>query len=149
MTTTAGAARLGENAVGLAPWQSLNVQAPPGRRLRITATPARHGPVGIEPISGDVTGFVLTPEEGRAPAAYVSGNTVWYEGVAEVARRFDVRAAVLFTGSAEPRQHWPGQLDKRHPGRIGRRLVGAIVTCRTNVQIESVLRPAIGGISVA
>jgi L-ascorbate metabolism protein UlaG (beta-lactamase superfamily) len=33
-------------------------------------------------------------------AVYVSGDTVWYEGVAEVARRFAVRTAVLFLGAA-------------------------------------------------
>jgi L-ascorbate metabolism protein UlaG (beta-lactamase superfamily) len=31
---------------------------------------------------------------------YISGDTVWYEGVAEVAQRFEVRAAVLFMGAA-------------------------------------------------
>ena len=31
-----------------------------GQVIRITATPARHGPAGIEPLSGDVIGFVLS-----------------------------------------------------------------------------------------
>ena len=30
-----------------------------GRAVVVTATPARHGPAGIEPLSGDVIGFVL------------------------------------------------------------------------------------------
>jgi L-ascorbate metabolism protein UlaG (beta-lactamase superfamily) len=76
---------------------------PRGGRLHVTATPARHGPDGIEPISGDVIGFVLTPGKPDGPSVYVSGDTVWYDGVAEVARRFDIRIAILFTGSAEPR----------------------------------------------
>src|SRR5262249_12644843 len=59
--------------------------------------------VGIEPISGDVIGFVLSADRDGAPALYISGDTVWYEGVAEVAERFDVRIAILFTGSAETR----------------------------------------------
>ena len=101
LTTTAGAARLGAQAEGLAPWQSAGLPMAGGRTLRVTATPARHGPVGIEPLSGDVIGFVLTIGDG--PAIYVSGDTVWYEGVAEVARRFNVKAAILFTGSAQPR----------------------------------------------
>jgi L-ascorbate metabolism protein UlaG (beta-lactamase superfamily) len=100
-TTPAGAGRVGGKTEGLAPWQHATVRAPSGAALRITATPARHGPVGIEPLSGDVTGFALTFGEG--PAVYVSGDTVWYEGVAEVARRFKVAVAILFTGSAEPR----------------------------------------------
>ncbi len=67
----------------------------------MAATPARHGPVGIEPISGDVIGFVL--QIGAGPAIYISGDTVWYEQIAEIGRRFEVRLAILFTGSAEPR----------------------------------------------
>jgi hypothetical protein len=31
---------------------------------------------------------------------YLSGDTVWYEGVAEVAARFPVSVAVLFLGAA-------------------------------------------------
>jgi L-ascorbate metabolism protein UlaG (beta-lactamase superfamily) len=103
VTTSAGARRLGGNALGLDPWQSADIALPSGRRLRVTATPARHGPIGIEPISGDVVGFVLTLGDDRGPAVYLSGDTVWYEGVAEVARRFVVAIAILFTGSAQPR----------------------------------------------
>ena len=101
ITTETGAARLGKGTVGLQPWASTEVPLPDGRFLQVIATPARHGPVGIEPISGDVIGFVLRIESG--PAIYVSGDTVWYEQVAEVGRRYDVRLAVLFTGCAEPR----------------------------------------------
>lgn len=101
LTTVAGAARLGGAAEGLGPWESTQLPLANGHSLRVTATPARHGPVGIEPISGDVTGFVLTIGDG--PAIYISGDTVWYEGVAEVAQRFAVKLAILFTGSAQPR----------------------------------------------
>ena len=103
LTAPAGADRLGGNARGLAPWQSAEVNTPSGGKLHVTATPARHGPVGFEPMSGDVIGFVLTFDDERGPAVYISGDSVWYEGVAEVARRFDVRAAILFTGAAQPR----------------------------------------------
>ena len=76
------------NAEGLAPWAATELTGKDGRSLTITATPARHGPAGIEPMAGDVIGFVLTSkDDGRAPV-YISGDTVWYDGVAEVARRF-------------------------------------------------------------
>jgi L-ascorbate metabolism protein UlaG (beta-lactamase superfamily) len=101
LTTPASAARLGRAAEGLAPWRSVTIGAPGSGPVTVTATPARHGPHGFEPISGDVTGFVLALGDGRG--IYVSGDTVWFEGVAEVARRFDIRVAVLFTGSAKPR----------------------------------------------
>jgi hypothetical protein len=32
---------------------------------------------------------------------YVTGDTVWYEGVAEVARRYQPRLVILFAGSAK------------------------------------------------
>jgi L-ascorbate metabolism protein UlaG (beta-lactamase superfamily) len=100
LTTEIGASRLGGNAQGLAPWQSVELEKD-GKRLRVTATPARHGPAGIEPLAGDVVGFVLETD-GVAPI-YVTGDTVWYDGVAEVARRFKAGIVVLFAGSAQTR----------------------------------------------
>ena len=100
-TTPAGAPKLGANAAGIATWASTTVPLSDGRALTITSTPARHGPHGFEPISGDVTGFVLQAD--GSPAIYVSGDTVWYSGLAEIPQRFPVGLAVLFTGAAQPR----------------------------------------------
>jgi len=100
LTTELGASRLGGNAQGLKPWRSVELTKD-GKRLRVTATPARHGPAGIEPFSGDVVGFVLEAD-GAAPI-YVTGDTVWYEGVAEVSRRFKAGIVLLFAGSAQTR----------------------------------------------
>jgi L-ascorbate metabolism protein UlaG (beta-lactamase superfamily) len=47
-----------------------------------------------------VIGFTIAFADAPRRAIYVSGDTVWYDGVAEVARRFDVRAAFLFMGAA-------------------------------------------------
>jgi len=101
-TTGAGAARLRGGATGLAPWETVSLEGRDGARLFVTATPARHGPPGIEPISGDVVGFALGLEQ-AGDAIYVSGDTVWYEGVAEVARRFRPRLVIVFAGAAKPR----------------------------------------------
>jgi L-ascorbate metabolism protein UlaG (beta-lactamase superfamily) len=101
-TTRAGAGRLGGGAIGLAPFETRRLVAPGKDDLLITGAPARHGPVGIEPISGDVIGFAIGVEQ-PGDAIYVTGDTVWYEGVAEVAQRFSPRLVILFTGSAEPR----------------------------------------------
>lgn len=100
-TTLAGAARLGGNAQGLAPFETRALQTDAGRVL-VTAAPARHGPVGIEPISGDVVGFLLGTDQ-PGDAIYVTGDTVWFAGIAEIAGRFAPRVVVLFTGAAEPR----------------------------------------------
>ncbi len=108
LTTPAGAERLGGHAGGLAPWQSVDLRAPDGRVLRVTGTPARHGPPGGD--RGPVTGFVLAWESSPEQAVYVSGDTVWYEGVAEVARRFPVRLALLNMGAARVREVGPAHL---------------------------------------
>jgi L-ascorbate metabolism protein UlaG (beta-lactamase superfamily) len=97
LTTEAGAARLGGNASGLATWGQREIRSSEGTMLRVTATPARHGPAGGD--RGPVIGFALTRDD--APGTvYVSGDTVWYDGVREVSERFDVRIALLFCGRA-------------------------------------------------
>lgn len=102
LTTVAGAGRLGGHAEGLVPWQSVDLTRD-GRTLRITATPARHGPAGIEPLSGDVIGFVVALQSAEDHAIYITGDTVWYDGVAEVARRFPARIVLPFAGAAQTR----------------------------------------------
>jgi len=102
LTTTVGAKRLGGNAEGLAPWQSVNLSKD-GKSVQVTAAPARHGPAGIEPLAGDVIGFVLTSNDPAVAPVYITGDTVWYDGVAEVARRFKAGIVLLFAGSAQTR----------------------------------------------
>jgi len=104
-TTVVGAERLGGNAVGLAPWQSMDVPTRDGRVLRVTGTPAGHGPEGGD--RGPVTGFVLGLRDEVEGGTYISGDTVWYDGVAEVAQRFQVETAVLFMGAARIREVGP------------------------------------------
>jgi hypothetical protein len=84
--------------------------------LHVTATPARHGPAHME--RGPVTGFVLsladsapTPAPDALPGGvYVSGDTVWYEGVAEICRRFHIHTALLFMGAARVARVGPWNL---------------------------------------
>ncbi len=108
LTTLAGAERLGGKALGLAPWQNLDIPAPDGRTLRVTGTPARHGPAGSE--RGPVTGFVLALTEWTDRAFYFSGDTVWYEGMEEVSRRFPVTVAMLNMGAARVKEVGPAHL---------------------------------------
>jgi L-ascorbate metabolism protein UlaG (beta-lactamase superfamily) len=115
-TTPAAAERLGARATGLAPWESADLPAPGGRVLRITGTPARHGPAHLD--RGPVTGFVLAFTDAPADAVYISGDTVWYEGVAEVARRFAIRTAVLFLGAARVEGVGPWHLTMTAAGAV-------------------------------
>jgi L-ascorbate metabolism protein UlaG (beta-lactamase superfamily) len=103
LTTIAGAKRLGGHAEGLAPWATTVLTGKGGHSLTVTATPARHGPAGIEPLSGDVIGFVVTSNKPGGRPVYVSGDTVWYDGVAEVARRFRAGVVLPFAGAAQTR----------------------------------------------
>lgn len=108
LTTMKGAERLGGNAVGLAPWQTHDVRAEDGRILRIMATPGRHGPADGD--RGPVIGFVLAYADREEESVYVSGDTVWYDGVAEIARRVSPGVAILFGGAARVREVGPAHL---------------------------------------
>jgi L-ascorbate metabolism protein UlaG (beta-lactamase superfamily) len=100
-STPAAAKRLEGNTIGLVPWQTTTFASADGSSaIKITATPARHGPPFIEPITGDVTGFIVAPADKPEDAVYITGDTVWYQGVAEIAKRFPVRSVVLFAGAA-------------------------------------------------
>jgi L-ascorbate metabolism protein UlaG (beta-lactamase superfamily) len=88
-------------------WQSHELAGADGAQLIITATPARHGPPNGD--RGPVIGFVLQ-QPGKSGAVYVSGDTVWFEGVAEVARRFDVSVAILNMGAARVAAAGPSHL---------------------------------------
>ena len=97
-TTTEGATRLGANSQGLQDWQGIDLPTPNRRTLRLVATPARHGPAGLH--RGAVNGFVLFFVDAPDQAIYISGDTVWYEGIPEIAIRYRVRAALLHLGAA-------------------------------------------------
>ena len=103
LTTEAGAKRLGSHVEGLAPWATTELTGKDGRSLTITATPARHGPAGIEPLSGDVIGFVVASNKPGSRPVYISGDTTWFDGVAEVARRFKAGVVLPFAGAAQTR----------------------------------------------
>jgi L-ascorbate metabolism protein UlaG (beta-lactamase superfamily) len=103
LTTTAAASRLGSNAEGLAPWATTRLTKSGRAPLLVTGTPARHGPAGIEPLSGEVTGFLLAASVCNARPLYITGDTVWYEGIADVARRFGASVVMAFAGAARTR----------------------------------------------
>ena len=102
-TTTAAAARLGGNAIGLQAWQTVRLAG----GIHLSATPARHGPEEAD--RGPVVGFVLTGPP-PLPVVYVSGDTVWYDGVLEVGYRFHPRVALLNLGAAHVAAAGPSPL---------------------------------------
>jgi L-ascorbate metabolism protein UlaG (beta-lactamase superfamily) len=68
--------------------------------VRVTATPARHGPEEIKEATGHVNGWMLEWEGQRRSALYISGDTVLYEDMEEIARRYRVGVALLHFGAA-------------------------------------------------
>ncbi|NTU83714.1 MAG: MBL fold metallo-hydrolase [Chloroflexales bacterium] len=99
LTTPPGAQRLRGNAEGLRPWHSVWLEAGP-TRVKVTATPARHGALITRPLAGATIGFVLEWESQRQGALYISGDTIYYHGVDQVAERFRIGVAVLHLGKA-------------------------------------------------
>jgi L-ascorbate metabolism protein UlaG (beta-lactamase superfamily) len=81
-------------------WQSLDVEKGP-TRLRITATPARHGPPLVDFVLPDVMGSVLdvTTADGGASRIYITGDTLVIDELREIPRRFpDIDIALLHLG---------------------------------------------------
>jgi L-ascorbate metabolism protein UlaG (beta-lactamase superfamily) len=62
--------------------------------VRIARTPARHGTGRIAELLAPVSGFVLDD-------LYLTGDTVWYEAVAETIERYRPRVAVANAAGAE------------------------------------------------
>lgn len=103
VTTRSGARRLGGNARGLGDWDTHTLTSAGKPPISVTATPCRHGPPLSHPIVGDVIGFALTWAGQQHGALWISGDTVLYDGVREVARRIDVGTAIVHLGSV----HFP------------------------------------------
>ena len=98
VTTVSGAKRLGGQTRGLEPWATTRLEAPGRPAIEITATPCRHGPPLSRPIVGDVVGFALGWDGQEHGVLWISGDTVLYDGVREVADRLQVDTALLHLG---------------------------------------------------
>ena len=110
LVTPSGAGRLGGNARGVATWETVAVTGASGLTVRVTAMPARHGPEEVVPLSGDVTGWMLEWDGQRRGAVYLSGDTVYYEELEEIARRYTVALAVLNCGAARAQRLGPAPI---------------------------------------
>jgi len=103
LTTKAGADRLKGNSKGLSPGEHQQFQTPNGDEITITATPARHGPAGIEKISGDVIGFHLLVSGNQNFELYITGDTVYYNEIEYLAKSIKPQYVFIFAGAARPR----------------------------------------------
>ena len=103
LSTPAAAQRLGGTVKGMQPWETIRITAPSGDEIAITATPARHGPADVEKLAGDVTGFMIAINGDGESGIYLTGDSVFYQGVAEVAGKFKPKYVIVFAGAAKPR----------------------------------------------
>ena len=101
ITTVSGAKRLGGETRGLENWATTRLEAPDRPTIEVTATPCRHGPPHSYPIVGDVIGFALRWEGQKHGVLWISGDTVLYDGVREVASRLQVGTALLHLGGVQ------------------------------------------------
>jgi L-ascorbate metabolism protein UlaG (beta-lactamase superfamily) len=100
ITTVSGSKRLGGTARGLEPWQTTRLEAPERPSIDVTATPCRHGPPLSHPLIGDVVGFALRWDGQEHGVLWISGDTVLYDGVREVAG-LKINTALLHLGGVQ------------------------------------------------
>ncbi len=101
VTTVSGAKRLSGGARGLEAWGTTRLEAPGRPPIEITATPCRHGPPLTHALTGDVIGFALGWEGQQHGVLWISGDTVLYDGVRQVADRLEVDIAILHLGGVQ------------------------------------------------
>jgi len=99
ITTGAGAKRLGGKTIGLKAWQSITLESD-DTKIKITAAPAQHGTLGSHLVVGETTGFILEWAGQKHGALYISGDTVWFNGLSEIGQRFKIGTAILHIGGA-------------------------------------------------
>ena len=100
LTTPESAAALGGNAEGLTTWATVELTSSEGEKVRVTAMPAVHGTTEeLRRATGETTGFLLEwPGQQNGPL-YISGDTVWHDGIEEIGKRFKVGTAILHMGA--------------------------------------------------
>lgn len=109
LTTPEGEERLGGTAQGLAPFESTELERPDGGTVTVTAVPARHGPEGVEPVLGQVTGFWLAAED--VGAVYVTGDNASLDHVREIGHRLGSPDLIVqFVGAVHNPEWFDGQL---------------------------------------
>lgn len=115
VTGLQSARRLGANAVGLRPFDSMAIASPaePALKVSVYAVPAQHGPLDGDRdeygnINTEVTGFVLRGH--GLPTVYVSGDNASIAPVIEISRRIDdIQIGVLHMGAARLASKYSGR----------------------------------------
>jgi L-ascorbate metabolism protein UlaG (beta-lactamase superfamily) len=101
VTTASGARRLGGDTRGLVAWATTRLEHPERPAITVTATPCRHGPPLSHPLVGDVIGFAMRWDGQEHGVLWITGDTVLYDGVRQVADRLQVDTAIVHLGGVQ------------------------------------------------
>ena len=104
--------RLGLATVtGIDEWEEVSIDTDKVQGLRISGTPCMHGSdEELHRIAGHVLGFILEWDDQKNGALYISGDTVFFKGIEEVAERCTIDTAILHIGRAG----FPAQIGDRY-----------------------------------
>jgi L-ascorbate metabolism protein UlaG (beta-lactamase superfamily) len=102
IVSTVPASKAIKGVIGLNDWETTTINSPKINNLTITATPAQHHPWWLpEFFSGKVIGFVIEFDGQENGAIYISGDTVYFKGIDEIAKRYKVDIGIFHVGSAQ------------------------------------------------
>ena len=88
------------NIKGLNNWEEYYVPNKKVKGLKITAIPAQHTNIKrLDKLMGKVIGFTIEWEEQQNGCIYISGDTVLFEGIYELAKKKKVDIAILHLGA--------------------------------------------------
>jgi L-ascorbate metabolism protein UlaG (beta-lactamase superfamily) len=100
--STKPAAKAIKGIIGLNDWETyaINNSKVPG--LKITAAPAQHHPWWVpEFLAGKVIGFIIEFDGQDKGVMYISGDTVYFKGIEEIASRYKVDIGIFHVGSVQ------------------------------------------------
>lgn len=100
--STIPASRAIPGIIGLENWGWVSLQTEKVTNLKVTATPAQHRPWWVpEFISGKVIGFIIEYDEQENGVIYLSGDTVYFKGIDEVAARYKIDVGIFNVGAVQ------------------------------------------------
>ena len=101
LSTKSAAKRLKKlNVIGLEPWQTHRINTQLVKGLRITGVPALHTNIKrLLYAVGHVIGFVVEWDGQENGGLYISGDTVLFEGILEISKKFKINTAILHLGA--------------------------------------------------
>src|SRR5690606_2970307 len=86
--------------IGLSPWETYSIETPLVKKLKVTAVPAQHTNIKrLLYAVGHVIGFVIEWDNQKNGVLYISGDTVLFEGIYEISKKFKINTAILHLGA--------------------------------------------------